>query len=72
MEDNPVGKFIDGKPLTEEHVGSKVTYVPRHANGNASHPDCEGGRIKRWNDGGVFVDYVRNVARTNFDDLVWG
>ncbi len=66
------GYFIEGVELTEEHIGSKVTYVPRHANGDASHKDCEGGTIKRWNDGGVFVDYVRNVCRTDFADLVWG
>ena len=69
---NPIGKFIEKIELNESHVGSKVTYIPRHANGNAAHPDSEGGRIKSWNDGGVFVDYVRNTARTNFEDLVWG
>jgi hypothetical protein len=70
--DNPPGKFIEGKELTEGNIGDKVTYIPRHANGDASHKDAEGGRIKRWNDGGVFVDYTRNVCRTDFNDLVWG
>ena len=69
---NPSGHRIEGIELTEESVGSKVTYIPRHAEGNASHPDAEGGRIKSWNDGGVFVDYVYNVCRTDFNDLVWG
>lgn len=69
---NPVGKIVAGVELTEEHIGSKVTYVPKHAHGDASHPDCEGGRIKSWNEGGVFVDYVRNVCRTDFADLIWG
>lgn len=69
---NPINCFIQGKELTEKNIGDKVTYIPRHANGDASHPDSEGGRIKSWNDGGVFVDYVRNTARTNFEDLVWG
>ncbi len=63
---------IKGIELNQSHIGSKVTYIPRHAKGNASHPDCEEGRIKSWNDGGVFVDYVKNVCRTDFDDLVWG
>ncbi len=63
---------IEGVPLTEEHIGSKVTYVPRHANKNASHVDCEGGHIKSWNDGGVFVIYKSNTCRTDFADLVWG
>lgn len=69
---NPPGKFIENVELTEECVSSKVTYVPTHANGDASHPDAENGRIKSWNDEGVFVDYVRNVCRTNFNDLIWG
>jgi len=72
MEENPSGKHIEGVELTEEHVNSKVTYIPQHANGNASHPDAEGGHIKRWNDGGVFVIYPHNTCRTNFKDLVWG
>lgn len=69
---NPEGQFIENIELNDTHIGSKVTYIPRHAFGNASHADCEGGRIKSWNDGGVFVDYVRNTARTDFKDLVWG
>jgi hypothetical protein len=69
---NPEGKYIDGKPLTEEHIGSKVTYIPSHAFGNAGHKDCEGGHIKSWNDGGVFVQYSGNTARTDFNDLIWG
>jgi len=72
IEDNPKGFYIEGIELTEEHIGSKVTYIPRNANGNISHKDCEQGRIKRWNDGGVFVDYTKNICRTNFKDLVWG
>ena len=69
---NPTGKFIQNIELTEEHVGSKVTYVPSHADGDASHSDVEGGTIKSWNEGGVFVDYIKNVCRTDFKDLVWG
>ena len=69
---NPSGKFIEGKELTLDDVGSKVTYVPRHANGDAAHKDSEGGTIKRWTEHGVFVNFVRNTCRTNFSDLVWG
>ena len=58
--------------LTDKHVGSKVTYVPRHAFGNASHPDAEGGRLKSWNELGAFVDYGHNTCHTKFEDLVWG
>jgi len=70
--ENPEGKFIEGRELTSESVGSKVTYIPNHANNDASHEDCEGGHIKRWNNGGVFVIYKSNTCHTNFNDLVWG
>lgn len=72
MEENPKGFFIEGVELTEEHIGSKVTYIPRHANGDASHKDAKGGHIKWWNDGGVFIIYPHNTCRTSFEDLVWG
>lgn len=71
-KDNPTGQLIQGVELTEEHVGCKVTYVPRHANGNASHPDSEGGHIKRWNDRFCFVTYTTGTKATNFEDLVFG
>jgi len=70
--ENPAGKLIEGIKLTGEHIGSKVTYIPPHANGDASHVDSAGGRIKSWNDGGVFVDFVKNTCRCNFEHLVWG
>ena len=63
---------IEGKGLTDKDIGSPVTYVPIHANGNAGHGDCETGTIMHWNDVGVMVNYVRNKCRTNFRDLVWG
>lgn len=69
---NPRGKYIDGIELGVEHIGSKVTYIPKHAKGDASHPASAGGRIKSWNDRGVFVDYTTNVCHTNFSDLIWG
>jgi len=75
MSDNqlfPEGYFIQGRELKPSDVGSKVTYVPRHADGDASHPDCEGGTIMSWNHVGVMVDYVRNKCRTDFVDLRFG
>lgn len=63
---------IEGTKLTEEHIGSKVTYIPRHANGDASHKDAEGGTIKRWNEYGVFVNYISNTKLTPYECLVWG
>lgn len=63
---------IEGRILTDDDKGSKVTYVPTHAFGDKSHPDCEGGTLMHWNASGAMVDYVRNKCRTDFTDLVWG
>ena len=64
---------IENIELANEHKGSKVTYVPPHANGNASHPSCEGGTISSWNDHYVFVNYGKGTnAATRSEDLVWG
>jgi len=64
---------IEGVILTEGAIGSKVTYIPNHAKGNASHPDCEGGTISSWNHYFVFVNYGKGTnAATRPQDLVWG
>ena len=70
--ENPKGKLIEDVELTEKHINSKVTYIPRHANKDASHKDVKGGHIKRWNDLGVFVIYPHNTCLTPFELLVWG
>jgi hypothetical protein len=67
----PTGKYIQGIELTSSHIGLSVLYVPRHAHGDTNHKDCEKGKIKSWNEGGVFVDYKRNVCRTDFNDLIF-
>ena len=65
--------FIEGIELKIEMVGSKVTYIPNHAKGNASHPDSEGGTISSWNYHFVFVNYGRGTsAATKTENLVWG
>ena len=64
---------IEGIKLREDYVGAKVTYIPNHAEGNASHPDCEGGTISSWNDSFIFVNYGRGTnAATKAENLVWG
>ncbi len=67
---------IEDIELIPEHIGRAVLYVPQHANGDASHPDVEHGRIKRWDDGvnAVFCWYGigDTAAATNPDDLRWG
>lgn len=37
--------------------GNRVKYIPTHANGNLSHPDCEEGTVSSQNKTGVFVHY---------------
>lgn len=66
---------IEHKEVTEEDIGSKVTYVPRHANKDASHKDAERGFIHRLGsqEHGIFVKYTTGaVALTPTELLVWG
>lgn len=64
---------IEGVTLTKEHVGAKVTFIPPHAKGNASHKDVEGGTISSWNGHFVFVNFGKgNNPATRSEDLVWG
>ena len=46
---------IEGKKLTDEHVGKLVTYIPRYARGHEHAKEWDVGTIKRWNEYYVFV-----------------
>lgn len=37
--------------------GDKVRYIPNHANGDTTHPDCENGVVSSVNEKWVFVKY---------------
>jgi hypothetical protein len=64
---------IENQELAESCKGDPVTYVPRHANGNASHKDAEHGIITRWNDKFIFVEYGTGTPKaTQPELLVWG
>ena len=64
---------IEDKQLEESDKGSKVTYIPTHAKGDANHSDSEGGTISSWNDRFVFVNYGTGTNKaTRPEDLVWG
>jgi hypothetical protein len=66
---------IEGREICiEKNSLDKVTYVPSHANGNASHKHCEQGVITEIREDVVMVLYSksRNVQATNPEDLVWG
>jgi hypothetical protein len=63
---------IENTIISDEHIGSKVTYIPSHAQKNANHKDAEQGHIKSWNDRFVFVQYITGVKATPPELLVWG
>jgi len=65
-------QYIEGKLITIDDIGSPVTYIPIHANGNVNHKSCERGTIKRVTEYGVFVNYIGNVCLTPPELLVWG
>lgn len=64
---------IENTELTNEHIGSKVTYIPSHAHGLANHEDCKGGTISSWNDSYIFVNYGTGTNQATYPrHLVWG
>ena len=48
---------ITGLSITENLIGTKVIYIPTHAENDVRHKDCERGVISSWNDTCVFVKY---------------
>ena len=43
--------------IEEFKPGDQVRYIPGHAHGDASHPDCEDGIVSSQNGVNVFVRY---------------
>lgn len=43
--------------MQELELQDKVLYVPTHAEGDITHPDCERGVITAMRDGGVWVRF---------------
>lgn len=65
--------FIQGKEVTQDDIGSPVTYIPPHAKGDASHPDAERGTISSFNDTYVFVRFHSpNGHACRPESLMWG
>jgi hypothetical protein len=52
--------------------GDTVLYVPNHAHGDKTHPDCELGVVTSTNDVNVFVRYNGRTQSqaTSPDDLI--
>lgn len=44
-------------------VGQRVKYIPLHAHGDATHPDCEIGEVTHINNAGVFVRFTEPHVR---------
>ena len=69
----PSGLFIQGREVRGEDIDSPVTYIPNHANGDASHPDAERGHISSFNDTYIFVRFrAPNGQACRPENLVWG
>jgi len=49
--------------------GDKVCYVPRHADGDEKHTDCEFGEIWRVDDTTALVEFSYGIMGVNVDDL---
>jgi hypothetical protein len=65
--------LIENKEVTEEDIGSPVTYIPYHAKGDINHKDVERGVISSFNDTYIFVRFkAPNGAACNPKNLVWG
>jgi hypothetical protein len=70
-EENKV--IIKGIEVTEEHLTAPVLYIPRHANNDSHHPDCEVGFISTVRDGGIWVRFNEGDAGAKCDpeNLKW-
>lgn len=64
--------LIENKEVKNNDIGSPVTYIPDHANGNMSHPDCEKGIISSYNENYIFVRFRSpNSQACRPENLIW-
>lgn len=64
---------IEDREVTESDIGSPVTYIPPHVEGDANHADVSRGNISSFNDMYVFVRFnAPNGQACGPDRLVWG
>ena len=47
--------------------GTRVRYVPGHAEGNEHHPDCEDGTVSSVNHRYVFVKFDKQLRKFGWD-----
>lgn len=53
--------------VRELKPGQRVRYIPGHAYGDISHPDCEDGKISSIGTIAVFVKFDKSVGRHGWD-----
>lgn len=53
--------------LEDFKSGDRVMYIPGHAHGDPSHPDCETGRVSSIGTKYVFVRFNRQVEKLGWD-----
>jgi len=65
--------YIENIEVTEDSVGSPVTYIPPHAGNDASHPDSEQGHVSSFNEYGIWVRFkAESGAKCDPQRLRWG
>lgn len=61
-----VANMLDDAPMKlfsrVNRVGDRVRYVPKHADGNPHHPDCEDGTISNFGPDLVWIRFDRNQS----------
>lgn len=53
--------------MTQPKPGDRVIYVPTHAEGDPSHPDCERGQVSSFNGETAFVKFDQYVERLGWE-----
>lgn len=53
--------------IKELKPGQRIRYIPNHAYGDMTHPDCEDGKISSRNETTVFVKFDKYVGRRGWD-----
>ena len=55
--------------LTDTNIrpGTRVAYIPNHANGDVNHPDVEWGHVSSSNKSNVFVKFDKQLDKFGWD-----
>lgn len=61
------GDILANSSTESFRVGERVVYIPGHAEGDISHPDCECGKVSSTNEKFVFVRFDQHVKKFGWD-----